>query len=355
MSQNNNVAPLLASFVITVGLLGAGAWWLLQSKSSPGDSLRSGPTTPQEAVTTTNSSPNPSSGLASFSQVSNVPAGLFNYGGSTTWAPIRLETEAILSQAWPEFRLRYTNPTTGTPGSGSGIRMLINDQLAFAQSSRPLNEKELQAAQQRGFQLTAVPVAIDGIAFAVHPSLQIPGLSVAQIRDIYTGKITNWQDVGGPNLGIIPYSRRPEDGGTVEYFIEEVLGKRNLGANVKLARDTTDGIRKVAATAGGIYYASAPEIVGQCTVNYLPLKSQAGEWVPPYQPPFVPSDQCPAQRNQLNQQGFQSGEYPITRKLFVIVKKNGQVEQQAGEAYANFLLTNQGQAAITQAGYVSLR
>lgn len=353
MSQNNNIAPLLASLVVTVGLLGGGAWWFFRSQGGNIDQIISLPTSGGSNQTGSGSSSQ--SGVANFSQVKNVPSGLFNYGGSTTWAPIRLETEPLIARAWPEFRLRYTDPTTGTPGSGSGIRMLVNDQLAFAQSSRPLNEQELQAAQGRGVRLVAVPVAIDGIAFAVHPNLQIPGLAVPQLADIYTGKITNWSQVGGPNLAMTPFSRRPEDGGTVEYFIDEVLGKQNLGANVKMVRDTTDGIRKVAATPGGIYYASAPEIVGQCTVNYLPLKSKSGAWIPPYQPPFIPASQCPGQRNQLNQAAFQSGEYPITRRLFVIVKQNGQIDQQAGEAYANLLLTDQGQAAIAKAGYVPLR
>lgn len=351
------MVPLLASFVVTVGLLGAGAWWFLGGRSIDLESIKPGDNPPLEGSSNSSSassSPGQSS-PAKFSQVANVPRGLFNYGGSTTWAPIRLVTEPLITQAWPEFRLRYTDPTTGTPGSGTGIRMLLNNQIAFAQSSRSLNDNELRTAQDRGFQLKAIPVAIDGIAFAVHPNLQIPGLSVSQVAEIFTGKITNWSQVGGPNLTITPYSRRPEDGGTVEYFIDEVLAQQNLGANVQLARDTTDGIRKVAANPGGIYYASAPEIVGQCTVSYLPLKSKAGAWVPPYQPPFVTASQCPGQRNQLNQAAFQSGEYPITRRLFVITKLDGQIDQQAGEAYANLLLSDEGQAAIAAAGFVRLR
>jgi len=44
-----------------------------------------------------------------------------NYGGSTTWSPIRKEVDFIIQQVWPKFRLVYTDPTTGTPGTGSGI------------------------------------------------------------------------------------------------------------------------------------------------------------------------------------------------------------------------------------------
>ncbi|MFM7354496.1 MAG: phosphate ABC transporter substrate-binding protein, partial [Microcystis aeruginosa] len=60
-------------------------------------------------------------------------------------------------------------------------------------------------------------------------------------------------------------------------------------------------------------------------------------------------------RNQLNELAFQKGEYPITRRLFVIIKQNGQLDEQAGEAYANLLLTDQGQELIKKAGFVPLR
>lgn len=118
---------------------------------------------------------------------------------------------------------------------------------------------------------------------------------------------------------------------------------------------TTQALRKVADSPGGIYYASAPEVVPQCTIRSLPLGRQLGKFVPPYQEPFVPLSQCPGKRNQLNIEAFQTGQYPITRNLFVVVKQNGQIEQQAGEAYANFLLTGQGQQLISQSGFVRIR
>jgi phosphate transport system substrate-binding protein len=60
----------------------------------------------------------------------------------------------------------------------------------------------------------------------------IPGLTVAQLKDIYTGKITNWQQVGGPKLPITAYSRSEEAGGTVEFFVENVLNKEKFGVNI---------------------------------------------------------------------------------------------------------------------------
>lgn len=189
--------------------------------------------------------------------------------------------------------------------------------------------------------MNEIPVAIDGIAIAVNPNLNIPGLTVAQLKNIYTGKITNWQEVGGPNLSIIPLSRSKEAGGTVEFFLENVLNKENFGTKVSYIGTTTEALRKLTSSPGGIYYASAPEVVSQCMIKPLPLGHTSGQLVTPYQKPYIPPSECPTKRNQLNAQEFRSGEYPITRNLFVIVKQNGQPDQQAGEAYANWLTTSQ--------------
>ena len=343
MSQKNEILPLLLTVMVTSTLLGGIAWWLL-NKTFPNLNDRS------------NSSSSSNNQISeTLAAVKNVPEGLFNYGGSTTWAPIRKEVDFIIQQVWPKFRLVYTDPTAGTPGTGSGIRMLIENQLAFSQASRSLKDEEIQRAQQRGLTLKEVPVAIDGIAIAVHPDLPVSGLTITQLKDIYTGKISNWRQVGGPNLAIIPYSRRKEDGGTVEFFIDQVLEKADFGSNIQYIYSTTSALRKVSQNPGGIYYASAPEVVPQCGIKTLPLGKSENKLVAPYQEPSIPSSQCPQKRNQLNELAFQKGEYPITRRLFVIIKQNGQLDEQAGEAYADLLLTDQGQELIEKAGFVPLR
>ena len=344
MSQKNETAVLVLALVITLGLVGGIFWWLTRGSGIRIGALNNNPS--QQIGQSTGDS---------FTSVSNVPSGLFSYGGSTTWAPIRKVVDSVIESDLPQFRLRYTDPTTGSPGSGSGIKMLLNRQLAFSQSSRSVTPEEYQQAQQSGFTLKEIPVAIDGIAIAVNPNLRIPGLTIAQIKDIYTSKITNWQQVGGPNLPIIPYSRRPEEGGTVEFFVENILEKGKFGSTVQFIPTTTQALRAVGSNRGGIYYASATEVVGQCSVKSIPLGRRSDQLVPPYKPPFVPLSQCPQQLNQLNTAAFQSGDYPITRRLFVIVMQNNQSDQQAGEAYANLLLTAQGQELISKAGFVSIR
>ncbi|WP_392534446.1 substrate-binding domain-containing protein [Nostoc sp. C117] len=289
-----------------------------------------------------------------FSSV-NAPEGTWLYGGSTSWAPIREYVDPEIKKAHPQFELRYTDAINATPGSGTGIRMLLEGQLTFSQSSRPIADREYQQSQQRGLSLKQISVALEGLAIAVHPDLQIPGLTLEQIKNIYTGKITNWNQIGGPNLKITAYSRRFEDGGTVEFLVNNILNGEKLGSNVVYVHDTTDGLQKLASDRSGIYYASAPEVVPQCKIKPLAIAKHGNSFVAPYKEPLIKAEQCPNQRNKLNIDAFKTGDYPITRQMFVIVKQNGNLEQQAGEAYANMLLTSQGQKLMNKAGFVRIR
>lgn len=356
MTQKNETPALVLSLLITAGLLGAGFWWLTRQQGSL--NFGANPTTPQtdnapDQQVAANAENPPQSTGEGFAQVQNVPSGLFRYGGSSSWAPLRLAVDSAIQVARPEFRLQYADPVSGAPGSGAGIRMLNDGQIAFAQSSRPVMDEEYQQAQNRGAALKQIAVAIDGLAVAVNPSLNIPGLTIDQLKGIYTGQINNWNQVGGPNLAITPISRDAKSGGTVELFIEQVLNQQPFSNTVQIVSTTTQALQKLGSTPGGIYFASAPEVVPQCSVKPLPIGRALNNLVPPYQGAL--STQCPTQRNQLNIQAFQDGSYPLIRNLFVIVKQNGQREQQAGEAYANLLLTDQGQDAIAQAGFVRVR
>lgn len=279
--------------------------------------------------------------IKNLADVKNVPNGLFSYGGSTTWASIRKELDPAIQTVWPQFQLRYTDSNRGKPSSDTGIQMLLDNQLEFAQSSRPLKEAEYQQARDRGFQLKEIAVAIDGIVVAVNPNLDVSGITVAQLNNIYAGKITNWNQVGGPNLKIHPL---------------DTYGKQAaISSQVELVATPTDALRRVAKNPGAIFTASAPLVISQCTVKPLLLGRNSNQLISPYKEPFVPLDKCPGKRNQINTEVFRTGEYPLSRRLVVVVKENRGIDQQAGEAYANLLLTSQGQELIEKAGFVRIR
>lgn len=288
--------------------------------------------------------------------VPNVPQGTFKYGGSTSFAPLRSKTiVSTITKAQPQFQLRYTESDANKPGSSTGIKMLLAGELSFTQSSRRLKNNEFSQAKERGFNLEQVPVAIDGIAFYVNPQVSISGLSLSQIKDIFTGKVTNWKALGGPDLPIAPFSRNPQVSGTVEFLQEKVLAGEKFGSNVQEVLNVTESLRKVAETSGGISYATASEVIKQKTVNSVPLsvvsplpvsESAAQNYVSPF---------ADVDKTAINKAAFTNGTYPLTRLIFVIIKRNGGIDEQAGSAYVKLLFTDEGQQLIEQAGFIPIR
>lgn len=289
-----------------------------------------------------------------FTDVKGVQEGTFNYGLSTTWAPIRGIVDKEIQKTFPNFKLKYVKFPLEETGSLTSIEKLLDNSVAFAQYSYPLTEQ-----QQKKFK--EIPIANDGVAIAVNPKLNVTKLTLEQLKGIYTGKITNWNEVDGPNLEIKPLSRN-EAGGTVKFFKEKVLSDREYSFSdqvVKTVKSTTLGLREVYKEKGSIYFASAPEILGQCMVKPLWLGSDTNHLIPPYQKSSEEKiSECPENRNKLykaNVNAFSDETYPLTRKLYVVVKRDGSKDQKAGEFYANLLLTSDGQDLIEAAGFGRIR
>lgn len=280
----------------------------------------------------------------SMSEVQNVPEGLFNYGGSIVFAALTAGgMNDAIAIAHPQFRLRYVEPFSGMPGSGAGIAMLLDGELSFAQSTWPVKDADYEKAQKRGLSLEQVPVGIDGVVFFTNPQLPVKGLAIDQLQDIYTGKVTNWQQVGGPNLPIVAVALDPKVTASMSLLLSG-LANPKLGSRVQIARDYTSSIRKVASTPGSISYASAASVITQKTIRPLPLaKAKSNQYVEP----FI--------NNQVNTQAFRDGSYPFTRQLFVVLSHKGKPDYQAGVAYTNLLLSREGQKIIEKAGFVPLR
>jgi phosphate transport system substrate-binding protein len=281
----------------------------------------------------------------SMRDVQNVPTGIFNYGGALTFASlVKAGMNDAIAQAHPEFRLRYTEPMNNNPGSGTGIAMLINGQLSFAQSGRHLTDAEYAQAKNRGFTLEQVPVALDGVAFFTNPNINITGLSLNQVQNIFRGKITNWEEVGGPNVPIQLVSQDPKLTSVLQVLFEG-LEDATLSPDALIIRDFTTAIQTVAKTPGAISYTSASSVIDQHTVHLLGLsKTGSNQYV-----------QVSTKERQINTEALRDGTYPFTRRLFVVIRRDGTPDEKAGLAYANFLLSADGQRIIGKSGLVAIR
>ena len=105
MSERKETTILVLALLTTFGLVAGAIWWVTQS----GVRLT--------ALNNNLAEPTNKANINTFAQVTDLPFGLFNYGGSTTWAPIRGIVDPAIEIVYPQFRLRYTNPTSGSPGS----------------------------------------------------------------------------------------------------------------------------------------------------------------------------------------------------------------------------------------------
>ncbi len=324
----------LISLIWSAALIGKGIWQLSQ-----------------QSITLNSSQVNH---IRDFAQVPNVATGVFDYGGSTAWAPLRLAVDSVIQSERPEFQLRYRQPEKEPPGSIPGIQMLLAGKLAFVQSSHPLPSESYELVKKKGLKLKQVPVAVDSIVVAVHPQLNISGLTLSELQAIYTGKISNWRELGGPDLAITAYSRPTSTGGMVDFFAAQILQNRDFGSHVSFVATTTQALRQLANNPGGIYYGSAATILRQCTVKSLSLGHKKDDLVAPYQNPLVATSDCPQQRNKLNIKALRTAEYPLTHYLYVIFLHNEAESSSIGQDYANFLLTSQGQDLITKAGFIAL-
>jgi phosphate transport system substrate-binding protein len=281
----------------------------------------------------------------SMKDVPNVPEGTFNYGGGSSFASLTAQglNEAI-NKAHPNFRLRYTEPRDGKPGGKKGLAMVLNGDLSFTLSGASLTDDDYSKAQQRGFRLKQVPFAMDALVFFTHPDISIPGLSVDQLKDIYKGKLTNWKQLGGQDLPIVPFARDPKASNVLNELLEREA--EQVSSKVQFTRDITESIRKVGSTPGAISFGGSTVTIGQQTIRSLAIAKANSQ---KYVQPLVDNDR------QMNVTAIRDGSYPLGRRKFIVFRLDGTIDQLAGEAYANMLLSKEGQQIVEKAEHIPLR
>jgi len=241
--------------------------------------------------------------------------------GSTTVLPIAQKCAEVFMQKHPEADISVRGG-----GSGTGIAALIDGICDIADSSRPIKDKELNKAVERGVDPTAHVIAMDGIAVIVHPSNPINELTLSQLKDIYTGKISNWSELGGRNQKIVVVSRDVASG-TFECFNKLALKKQRVRSDALRQPSNAAVVSTIKRTKGAIGY------VG---LGYLSSEVKA----------LKINGVAPSVETVLK------GTYPISRPLFMYT--NGKPKGLAKD-FIDFVLSEEGQRIVKEQGFVSLK
>ena len=253
--------------------------------------------------------------LAATSLMANI-----SIDGSTTVGPIAKAFAEYYKESNPDV-----NITISESGSGNGVKSLMNGSCQIATLSRFMKTNEFKSCVEKGILPVAHTVAYDGLAVIVNPQNKVSALSTKQIADIYTGKITNWKEVGGDDAKIVVISR-DTNSGTYETFNELVLKKLPVSKSAEYVGSNGQAKMRVAATKNAIAYLG----LGFADDSVKPLSVDG----------ILP-----------NAKSVSSGKYPIARPLFMFTDG---YPKMGGDVY-NFVtlhLTKEGREIVSDLGYI---
>lgn len=241
--------------------------------------------------------------------------------GSTTVGPIGdAFAEAFMKSQGCSITVKKT-------GSGDGVAALIDARCDIAMSSRFLKPEEFKKAVENGVYPVAHTVAMDGVCVVLHPSNPINELTTAQIADIYMGKITNWKELGGPDMAIVAISRDTSSG-TYEVFHEKVMNKKDMAASVEYVNANPQAHARVKTTAGAIGYVG----LGFLDRNVKAIKVDG----------VAPTKRTIAQ-----------GTFPVSRPLFLFTNGYPKLGSLI-HAFCIFYLSEEGQEIVEAKGFVPM-
>jgi len=266
---------------------------------------------------------------------SSTFSGSIKIVGSNTVTP--------LSSVWAENFMK-ANPKVSIavsgPGSGVGIASLIDGITDICQSSRLITTKEIEQAKAKGVNPYEVQVASDALSVIVNLSNPVSELTIEQLSAIYTGKITNWKELGGIDAPIVAMAR-DTNSGTHVFFKEHVVQMYGLptadktleyGNKVLFLPSTEEGVSQVANNPNAIFYAGLGYVTDK--VKTIAVKRTAGD---------------PAVRPSVD--SALDGTYSISRPL--VYYTNG-APTGVIKAYIDYCLSEEGQKVVLEAGFVPL-
>ncbi|MCU0860716.1 MAG: PstS family phosphate ABC transporter substrate-binding protein [Methanomassiliicoccales archaeon] len=245
-----------------------------------------------------------------------------------------LELCSIWAEEFHDSR-SWINVEISGGGSGTGITALIAKQVDVAQASRAMKSSELAQAQAAGLNPVEFKVAVDGIAIITHQSNTVGNLTIAQLRGIYNGTITNWDQVGGPDRAIALYGRQSTSG-TYAYFQEHVLLNGAYSAGMNQMTGNAAIVQAVQLNEGGIGYVGIGYVESATGIDILDIRKDAAS--PAYSP--------------LDKEAVLSGQYNIARYLYLYT---ADVPEGAVWQWLNWILdANKGQKVAEEIGFYAL-
>jgi len=252
------------------------------------------------------------------------------------------DTMVNLAQAWTEAYIKEhpsANIIVTGGGSGVGIAALINGDTDIATASRAMEPQELSQSKAKGLDPQQFTVARDGVTVIVNPKNPVSNFNIDQLSDIYTGKITNWKQVGGKDAKMVVLSR-DKNSGTHVFFLEHVVRKGNPKGTQEYAPTV---LMEVSTQAIADEVAQNVNAVGYVGMGYVKpgvhkALGIASDATKKYVEPTV--------ANVIN------GAYPIARPLYLYTpsKPMGAVKE-----FIDFVLSDQGQKIVAKMDFVPLR
>jgi len=256
-----------------------------------------------------------------------MTAQTFKIKGSDTVLP--------LSQAEAESYMKKNQGSAITVtggGSGVGLSAIISGTTDIAQASRKMKMDEKVKMQEAGKAFKEVIIAYDALAVVVNQANPVSQLTREQLEGIFTGKITNWKEVGGEDMKIVTYSRETSSG-TYEFFKEHVLNKKNFATTALLMPATGAIIQSVSQTKGAIGYVGLAYL--ESKVKALKVSYDGGK-------NYI----LPSVENAMNKS------YPITRPLYYYYLI---ASEKSVLPFVNYILSAEGQKIVQDQGYVPLK
>lgn len=244
------------------------------------------------------------------------------------------DTVLPLSQKEAEVYLKANkgaNVIVTGGGSGVGMAALVDGTTDIAMASRKIKLDEKLKIQEGGKTVVEKIIAYDALSVVVNPKNPVSKLTRQQLESIFTGKVTNWKDVGGDDMKIVVYSRETSSG-TYEFFKESVLKNKNYMASILSMPSTGAIIQSIAQTPGAIGYVGFAYT--NASVKDLEVSYDNGKTY------IVPSYE-----NAKNKS------YPIVRPLFYYFAKSDEAKV---KPFIDFVLSAEGQEIVKAVGYISV-